>query len=626
MKRIIFLCLYCQSFFFVRSQTLRDERVVPNIDALRNIKLPIVEGTVIKVSGYRVPGDGGGGNYEWNSSSKAEDDKGAIISINAKPANGRFIHEVVNGIVNLKWWGVQAYEYKRFTDYDISDEFNAAQLFLKMNPEWTSIYIPCDTAGAIGAYYCSKTLTILNSIKIFGDKYTRIEWPAYTTCINIPYKDQLGIVMKNYISDLDIFQAFTTTYGDSTAHGIKTRSIVVLNNVRVSFASGDAFYLEGCQIPGDPIEGTVDFSELNNCTATQSNNGLYINGCDANKINVYKFNATAIRRWGVYDNGFLGNTYVSPHFAFCGSGTGSDVVVTYKGTYYSAVSEYNFVNKGFRPDLHPKYWQRVTPMGKGPAWDTTKKYYSGGPYWIRNDNARTTIIDPYFEAYQPNARNSINTLSMGGARGVDVNGGADFNINTTGLGLNTSLEINGKMNGIHINSPSTISSYPGIAVNSHEAFPTVFHESSTQPYVYERYKNTNNDRGYFVYQGTSFYVQPDATTSLEVTPVTIKLPAAVESTSSKDKVLVMDPTSKEVKFTSPISLAFIPSFIYGEEFTGSTSKKITLAHAGISGTLRLFKNGLRLALSEFSYNGGTSVTLTNARLSSDIILADYNYN
>ena len=512
-------------------------RSISTIAALRSFTGSFANGSIVKVSGYRTKDDGGGGDYIWNDTDMTDDDGGGIIKVNSI-AKGRFIHAVNDGIINLKWWGIRAWSGTA-GDYDISTAFNNAQAFMKRNGQWVNLYIPADNNGDAGAYYSKRTLHLQNSINISGDASplspkTRIEFLPNTTCIRIPYKDQSGVVMHTSISNIEIFQTFTTTYGDSTAHGIHARSVVSLNNVRVSFASGNGFHLEGCQSPGNVIEGTVDFSELINCQVKFTNHGLYLKGCDANKVNIYKFNASAIRRWGIYDDGFLGNTYVSPHFAFCGSGLNSDVVVTYGGKHYAAISSESIINRGFRPDLFPAYWEIVTPMGKGPAWDSNKKYWSGGPYNLVNVNAKTTMIDPYFEGFQPNAINSAQTMSINGTRGVNIKGGVDLNA-LNGLTVNTSINISGNLQGLRVNNPSTIANYPGVAVKSHESFPTIFHEGKTgAPYVFERYKNKNNDDGYLYYDATDFKFYANNINSATITPnglSTIKLHIPVSGSS-----------------------------------------------------------------------------------------------
>lgn len=63
---------------------------------------------------------------------------------------------------------------------------------------------------------------------------------------------------------------------------------------------------------------------------------------------------------------------------------------------------------------------------------------------------------------------------------------------------------------------------------------------------------------------------------------------------------------------------------FGEEATGSATTTITLANTPIAASLRLFKNGVRLPAAKFSLSGLT-ITLTDARVSTDTFSSDYNY-
>lgn len=69
----------------------------------------------------------------------------------------------------------------------------------------------------------------------------------------------------------------------------------------------------------------------------------------------------------------------------------------------------------------------------------------------------------------------------------------------------------------------------------------------------------------------------------------------------------------------------VPTDVYGEEHTGLTGTTVTLSNSGTTGTLRIYKNGVRLDSTEFSYSGGTSVTVTDTLDSGDMIICDYKY-
>ena len=86
------------------------------------------------------------------------------------------------------------------------------------------------------------------------------------------------------------------------------------------------------------------------------------------------------------------------------------------------------------------------------------------------------------------------------------------------------------------------------------------------------------------------------------------------------KILQSD-ASGNADWVTPTFLAS-SNFVYNEEFTGSTSSTYTLANTPITGKLVVFKNGLKLPNSEFSLSG-TTVTLTSARLITDVFSNDY---
>ena len=63
---------------------------------------------------------------------------------------------------------------------------------------------------------------------------------------------------------------------------------------------------------------------------------------------------------------------------------------------------------------------------------------------------------------------------------------------------------------------------------------------------------------------------------------------------------------------------------FGEENTGSAATTITLANTALTNTVRLFKNGVRLAAAQFSVTGAT-ITLTASRVTTDLFQIDYKF-
>ena len=62
----------------------------------------------------------------------------------------------------------------------------------------------------------------------------------------------------------------------------------------------------------------------------------------------------------------------------------------------------------------------------------------------------------------------------------------------------------------------------------------------------------------------------------------------------------------------------------GEIITGSTNSNIALSYVPLFNSVKLLKNGIRLPPVKYSVSGLT-ITLTDARIATDIFHADYKY-
>lgn len=406
--------------------------MIRTINALRK-GVAAVDGSVAYVLGYRTTGDGGGGIYVYHDTSKARDDGGAIIKSNGLP--GAWIHEVKDKVVNLKWWGIQPLSYiPNTTSYnlaqdDIFQEFNAAITFIHTRARGSQLLIEAGEGGVWGngTYYCSGTWQLSKEIWITGTKAgigyptTQIIWDARKLCINVPV--QAGRATLEHLGVSQLYGDFN--FGDSTGHGIYSRAQLYIDNMKFTNLSGDGIRIEACAIPNDPIFGQADFSILKNVAVNYTNHGLYIRGCDANKITVDKFEASNTRRWGVYDDGFLGNDYKEPHFSATGyAGNNNKTSVTYNGKYYQARYQMEGIdNTNKRPDLHPEHWNDVGAHAAVP-WRPNTRYWSAGTFALINENAWHMITSPYTEEGQ--APGYLNTRSelRNGTRGTGTIGGS----------------------------------------------------------------------------------------------------------------------------------------------------------------------------------------------------------
>jgi hypothetical protein len=64
--------------------------------------------------------------------------------------------------------------------------------------------------------------------------------------------------------------------------------------------------------------------------------------------------------------------------------------------------------------------------------------------------------------------------------------------------------------------------------------------------------------------------------------------------------------------------------VYGEALTG-TGTSFTLAHTPVTGSLRVYRGGARLKLTEDYTITGANLTMLIPVVTGEILLADYNY-
>ena len=160
---------------------------------------------------------------------------------------------------------------------------------------------------------------------------------------------------------------------------------------------------------------------------------MYFFGCDVQVNTILRCNFNNNRRWGVYDDGFLGNTYINNQFTANGVQNQYSVTVTYKGKTYAAINPDSMINKNKRPDISTAYWYDVGAMQTRGAWDSTISYKSGGSLFVVSVSARTVLLGTYCEDYQPVMQLGVGTLNLGGIGAVGY--GTNILSNYTGLVL-----------------------------------------------------------------------------------------------------------------------------------------------------------------------------------------------
>lgn len=318
---------------------------------------------------------------------------------------------IPNGAINILWFGALPYPSDSYTPI-------MRAISYQLSHKGTTIYIP----NSSNYFYSSQTIVLNGSVVIKGDPA-----PLFGATSQLFFPgNKVGIRLSlGQLTMSDLYLGRTTfSTPDSTAHGVELHGIGIFNNVYIYGSSGNNLHVDACATNGT----NSDQSTFTNCAFHQSlNNGVYLTGCDANIIIFTNCRASDNAHWGFYDNGFLGNTYVQCQAA--NDGNAQDVVVNYNGRGYAARNLIGTNNVNQKPDAaNSNYWLLSEGYGSRVAWDSTKKYYSGGPYATSINDAKTLFTNCYSEGSQPPSMLSSRGLNLMGLNGAGQTTGAALSV------------------------------------------------------------------------------------------------------------------------------------------------------------------------------------------------------
>ncbi len=351
-------------------------------------------------------------------------------------AGRKWRRNTTDAVVNVKWFGAET------SNKDNRPQFLAALEFIATHPRFTTLYIPGD--ASINSFYkLSDSILINFPVKILGDgtigsPASRLQFARHKAgLVFLPTYpgNNFGVEVQN------LFISGTTENDqkDISKHGIIFKTFMKMDNVWVDKMEGNGIHITACALQpagNNNNYGSADGSILQNVTATFCLNGIFIEGCDASTIQVINSSTNENRRWGIFDNGFLGNSYLKPHAAFNGTQLfqGASSVVSFAGKYYVAKPGYDGYfedvpdsNYNKPPEKNPAYWREVTKM-ESAAWNAKIRYYSGGAICIKNANANTNIINSYTEGFQPPIVLNPRSKLEGGQNAAGVVEGSFHNI------------------------------------------------------------------------------------------------------------------------------------------------------------------------------------------------------
>lgn len=436
----------------------------------------------IELLGYYTSNDGGGGVLYWDDSSTATDDGGSVIQVTGQ-VTGRW-KRVISYESNVLWFGAKPSD--NIADAAINmAAFNAAKNALPLIdfPPYLqgggTVIIPR------GTYYLTDTFVIDRGLKVQGGagsgflNETVLKFPADTTGILVtaPFINS-PIVKAGIGSTIENIEVYSYASGvDKTKHGFQIQGCTFLQFCTASYFSGNGFELfTDASNPLSPNFGNAAFSILQRCRAQGCENGFHTKGGDSNVIKFDTCDATGNRRWGFFEEGFLGNVYTNCHVADNTYAPNNLSQVTHNLSKYICVQDNTNIEPGVTSGWED-YWVDVgNPFGTYfTAWNSSTNYLSGGGYnSYPGFNGDNVFIGCYQEGGQP-SQWGLRSIVIGGDLAaalipknhgemrVSASGGT-YNF-STGFGFNTSTakthtQINA--DGLHFypNDAESNASYP----------------------------------------------------------------------------------------------------------------------------------------------------------------------
>ncbi|HSW91800.1 MAG TPA: glycosyl hydrolase family 28-related protein [Candidatus Saccharimonadales bacterium] len=164
--------------------------------------------------------------------------------------------------------------------------------------------------GIVGGISYAAPLYYYGSILIFDQNVTGLQFYAYTDNLANATAYEFQSSYNSVLQDIMLYGGGGTS---STAHGIETRTLIQLDNVRIENFSGDGFRMIAYTAGANPY-GNASLSMISKVdSASNKGHGFYIEGPDANVCTLIACNAIGNGGVGFLDKSLLGNFYMGCH-------------------------------------------------------------------------------------------------------------------------------------------------------------------------------------------------------------------------------------------------------------------------------------------------------------------------
>ena len=199
-----------------------------------------------------------------------------------------------------------------------------------------SIYIPATPLG----YYSSKCFNLKSRVYIYGDlrqsefgsvvPVTFIKF-ANNTCGFIVHASDTNANDYGY-GNVIVSPATGTAHGtiieglivlrgtgaattiDGVTHGMRLRDAAKIRHCHVSGFAGNGIHIVSTSVTSDQeLRGHANLWHLEDVACVNNFHGVYVSGDDANAGYGLLVNSNNNAGWGIWDDSFLGNTWVACH-------------------------------------------------------------------------------------------------------------------------------------------------------------------------------------------------------------------------------------------------------------------------------------------------------------------------
>lgn len=286
-----------------------------------------------KVLGYYLPGDGGGSDFYWDSTSTLPHDGGMVFEVQGI-STGRWLRDVESGSLNIKWFGAKSYFLNGNveTAFDNIPVFERTQAYLKTprGRRFSGILFPYD---AEGGYFFASPLEIRMNGHVSGHTPG-----ASGERVPLGFKGTAGVRIcstahpKGGCYD-PVLENFTiASYNDVGPYlpytegldGLLVETRAHIRNLYLTGWRGHGIKIyaniAGAFSPDINPETGVPYTYGTNANLwraddidTQSNAGcgIIVQGGDTNAGVATRINSVKNGRWGINDKSFLGCTWIN---------------------------------------------------------------------------------------------------------------------------------------------------------------------------------------------------------------------------------------------------------------------------------------------------------------------------